>query len=93
MTGRINGFATCMEKVALPGLICIWYEAHQLDIVMHRFYASLLNKQFYKDLTWLIGFLCQQQKFEESIGLKCQKLPPHGGSVLAMSLAGCVNTG
>ena len=68
MTGRISGFVTRMEEVVLPGFIRIWCGAHQLDIVMHQFYASLLNEQFYKDLTWLIGYLRRQQKFEESVG-------------------------
>ena len=68
MTGWISGFVTRMENVALPGFIRIWCAAHQLDIVMHRFYAGLLDEKFYRDLTWLIGFLRRQQKFEESVG-------------------------
>ena len=74
MTGHINGFATHREKVALPGLICIWYEAHQLDIVMHRFYVSLLNKQFYKDLTWLMDSFVGNKNLKRSIGSKCPKV-------------------
>ena len=74
MTGRINGFATLMEQVALSGFVRIWCGTHQLDLLMHNFYASLLGEQFYHDLTGLIGFLHWQQTFEESIGSKCPKV-------------------
>ena len=62
ITGRIQGFATHVERAALsPGRIRVWCDLHQLDLVMQAFYKAVMSEQWYKFLIGLVGYLCRQQ--------------------------------
>ena len=74
MTGRTSGLATRIQQVCEPGMMRIWCELHQLDLVMQDVYASALDKDFYSTLTGLIGHLRRQQSLITEMRTTCPKV-------------------
>jgi hypothetical protein len=62
MTGRHQGVITRIHRVAKPGFMRVWCEAHQLDLCMQSFYLAIPDT-FYLTFTLLVAYLRRQQNF------------------------------
>lgn len=74
MTGRTNGVATLVAKVAKPGFIRVWCGAHQLDLVLQDCYVHFGSDQFYSQLTALISYLRRQKNLIADMRSKAPKV-------------------
>ena len=54
MTGAFSGEVTHLQKMALPGLYCIWCCAHQMDLVVQEAFAFLSDKNFVSSVMRLV---------------------------------------
>lgn len=59
MTGQLSGVTIRFQQVVKSGFIRVWCGAHQLDIVLQKFYSAFGDEEFCKQLTGLISYLCR----------------------------------
>ena len=71
ITGAYSGGVTCRQKLALPGLCCIWYCAHQIDLVVQKAIAFLCNKNFVSSVMGITGHLHYQVNIISEMQSKC----------------------
>ena len=60
ITGNIPGIATMFQNVVKTGFVCIWYGAHQIDIVLQGIYSKFVDDTFCQKLTRLTSYLQHQ---------------------------------
>ena len=71
MTGAYSGVVTHLQKLALPGLYCIWCYAHVMDLVVQKAIAFLCNKIFVASITGITGHLHCQVNLISEMQYKC----------------------
>ena len=59
------------QKLALPGLYCIWCCAHQIDLVVQKVIAFLCNKNFVSSIMSITGHLHCQVNLISDMQSKC----------------------
>ena len=85
MTGRCNGFVTLVSRQATHTIIRVWCGAHQLDLVVHRFFDNIMQKNFSSKILTLIGWMHRQSGFEKAVGSKCPTICSTRWSSLALA--------
>jgi hypothetical protein len=80
MTGRSEGVVSRFHEVCQPGLVRIWCDLHQLDLVMQRVYKTALEGDFYKLLTALTGNLQRQVNLISNMNRRVRRCPMFAGS-------------
>jgi hypothetical protein len=74
MTGRHSGAVTRFSIGTLPGFYCIWYAAHQLDLVSQEVMSCLRDETFCGTLPSCISHLRRQQNLVSSMNTTCPKV-------------------
>ena len=73
MKGAFSGVVTCLQKLALPGLYCIWCCVHQMDLVVQKAIALFCNKNFVSSVMDITGHLHHQVNLNPEMQSKCLK--------------------
>ena len=74
MTGEHNGVVTQIQQQVDHKVYRTWCALHQLDLTMQHGYAKLIDGEFLKITTSIIGHLRQQQKLIAEMRSTCPKL-------------------
>jgi hypothetical protein len=73
MTRAFSGVVTHLQKLAFPGLYCIWCCAHQMDLVVQKAIAFLCDKNFVSSIMGITGHLLCQVNLISEMQSKCPR--------------------